>query len=366
MDARSGELRLAGGGSGSGTFAAASGGVLNIESPYILLSNSIVTGTGAIHFSGNVAQIVAINGDYNVSGETLVSGGTINFNPGATVNSVGDTLTVSGGTANFDSGDPLSTTTLVFSGGTLTSGSDITVTDVISWTGGTMGGVGQTISNGILEIGQLSGSGGKVLDARTLQNNNRATWSGTGLNRINGRNGATIINSSGATFDIVSDGELLFVSGERPSFINEGVFTKSGGSGSTTVQFNFNNMGTVEAQSGTIHLNFLNFFTVYSQTAGVTNLNGGSFAVTGGGQFNMEGGTLLGVGVLDGDVANNGGQVSPGGVGASGILTPSPEIILRRLRVHSTSNWAAWLPGLNMINLWLAAVLRSMARSTSA
>ena len=92
--------------------------------------------------------------------------------------------------------------------------------------------------------------GWQNLDGRTLINNGTATWSGTGINRLFGSNGAVIRNGASATFAILSDGELLFGTGARPTFVNAGQFTKSGGSGSTTVQYNFNNSGTVEAQSG--------------------------------------------------------------------------------------------------------------------
>jgi hypothetical protein len=201
-------------------------------------------------------------------------------------------------------------------GGTLTGGSDVVVSNVISWTsGGTMSGSGRTIANGTLEI---AGSGSKTLDGRTLVNNGTATWSGAGTNRIHGHNGATMMNSAGATFAIVSDGELLFGSGERPAFVNEGLFTKSGGSSSTVIQFNFTNRGTVEAQSGSLSFTFL---AVYSQTTGATILNGGAFATSGGAAFNLEGGSLAGVGAIHGNVANHGGQVNPGGVGATGVLT---------------------------------------------
>jgi hypothetical protein len=127
-----------------------------------------------------------------------------------------------------------------------------------------------------------------------------------------------MMNSAGATFDIISDGELLFGSGERPAFVNEGLFTKSGGSSSTVVQFNFTNRGTVESQTGSLSFTFL---AVYSQTTGATILNGGSFATSGGATFNLEGGSLVGVGAIHGNVVNIGGQVNPGGVGASGVLT---------------------------------------------
>ena len=90
-------------------------------------------------------------------------------------------------------------------------------------------------------------------------------------------------------------------------FDNAGLFKKSTGSGTATVYsgWTFNNTGTVQAQSGT-----LQFYGAFYQTAGSTDLAGGSLAFSSPAQ--ISGGQLLGAGTITGSVNNSGGLVSPG------------------------------------------------------
>src|SRR5205807_9430 len=57
------------------------------------------------------------------------------------------------------------------------------------------------------------------------------------------------------------------------------------------------------------------------QSAGSTTLAGGRLTVTGNAVLN--GGLLAGTGVVAASLANNGGEVSPGGAGMAGTLTVS-------------------------------------------
>lgn len=61
--------------------------------------------------------------------------------------------------------------------GNLAGAGTLTVNGFLRWTGGSMTGTGVTNANGGLEI---SGPAGKELFARTLNNPETATWTGTG------------------------------------------------------------------------------------------------------------------------------------------------------------------------------------------
>lgn len=242
-----GTLSLRGGGTSSGALDVPAGATLDFRGgTHTLDSNSSVTGAGVVSFASGTVNLL---GSYTITGNTQVSGGTANFNPGATIGDVGNPLTISGGTANFSSGDTITTTNLVLSGGTLTGSSDVTVSDVLTWTRGTMSGAAQTIANGTLEIG---GTFSKILDTRTLENRGAATWSGTGP--IAGRNGATLSNPAAATLAIIGDASFQHSFGTRPTFANAGSVTKSAGSGISTIQASFDNSGTVTVGSGTLSL----------------------------------------------------------------------------------------------------------------
>jgi hypothetical protein len=98
---------------------------------------------------------------------------------------------------------------------------------------------------------------------------------------------------------------------------NAGTFRKSSGSGISYVSSNgpgaeFNNTGTVEVASGTLAFN-----GPFTQTAGLTSLNGGTIRSTS--PLNILGGTVEGTGQLVGDILNQGGIISPGF--SPGILT---------------------------------------------
>ena len=93
-------------------------------------------------------------------------------------------------------------------------------------------------------------------------------------------------------------------------FNNAGIFRKSTGDGTTTIDVAFNNTGTADAQAGT-----LSFTRGFTQTAGATVLSGGGLVSTT--TLDIQGGSLSGSGTVTGDVSSA-GQVGPGS--SSGIL----------------------------------------------
>jgi hypothetical protein len=106
-------------------------------------------------------------------------------------------------------------------------------------------------------------------------------------------------------------------------FDNFGTFLKSGNTGTTTLDSGvvFNNIGTVQASSGTV-----SFGNTFIQNAGQTVLNGGNFAFSQVAQ--LLGGTLTGAGTITGSVSNNaaiGTGASPGLLVISANYTEGPN-----------------------------------------
>ena len=89
--------------------------------------------------------------------------------------------------------------------------------------------------------------------------------------------------------------------------VNTGTFIDEMGSSSLlTFQYNgvgFDNFGSVDVQSGSVQ------FSTYTQTAGVTTLDGGAIASSM--PLDIQGGLLDGSGNISGGV-NDGGTTSPG------------------------------------------------------
>jgi hypothetical protein len=157
--------------------------------------------------------------------------------------------------------------------------------------------------------------GGFILNGGKLINPGLAIWS---AGNFTGANGAVFSNLFGATFINTFDGNAPSGAGATPTFINAGVFQKTNGTaalGTTAIDFNFINTGTVEVRTNTLNYNF------NQQTAGLTLLDGGALSGKAGGgggtaqPIQILGGSLVGTGLVT--VANtahliNSAVISPG------------------------------------------------------
>jgi hypothetical protein len=174
-----------------------------------------------------------------------------------------------------------------------------------------MSGGGTTIANGAVTF---SGAAAKVL-IRTLSCNASAIWSGTG-DLVYGP-GAALQIGAASTFDVQTDADFGGNGGAAfMTITNAGTFQKSAGAGETVIGSTgatFNNSGTVQGLSGT-----LTFSSNYTQTAGITRLNGGAITKTSG-TMNIQSGTLEGTGALGASVNNSAGTLAPGA--SAGQLT---------------------------------------------
>ena len=231
----------------SGSFAGSPGATLRFGGgTHTLGATSSVNAETVLFASGTVN----LSGTYLATSTTTVSGATVTFNAASTITGIGSPLTISGGTVNFSSGDPIDTTTLNFSGGSLGGTDTVTVSGLTTWTAGGMSGAGTTYTNGGLS---LSGAATKdVSGSRVLNTTGNTTWAGTGGIRVGS---SAAIHNTGI-WDCQNDASIALLSNPAV-FYNDapGVFRKSAGAGTTTLGIAFDNASTVDVQTGTLSLN---------------------------------------------------------------------------------------------------------------
>ena len=265
----------------------------------------VFNNTGSVQVQSGTLNLT-VGGGTSSGSFDAASGTTLDFGSGTHTLDAGATFTgagpsrVTGGTVTVNGA--VSAVNFGQTGGTLDGGNTLTISGTFNWTGGTMGGSGKT---SIAAGGTMTLSGGntKSLSGRTIDNAGTVNLTGTG--QFDLRNGAVFNNLSAGVFDTQSDALVDQDIGAATTFNNSGTFKKSGGTGATTFEPIFNNGGTAEVQSGT-----LNFTAAYTQTAGVTLLNGGN--LTSSQTLDIQGGTLSGAGTLTANVTSS-GQVAPGG-----------------------------------------------------
>jgi len=169
--------------------------------------------------NGGILNAAAVTGD----GDFFISNGALNVTSTSLVSNVNG---------------------LHLIGGNLSRAGTIYVNDSFSWTSGNMNGSGQTeilpsVDGTISAIGYVKYEG-------TLLNRGELTWSGGGLYGVNG---AEVRNEN--TFHANSEsGSLATYSGTTARFINTGSFTKATGTGTTSISAQFDNDGSVHADTG--------------------------------------------------------------------------------------------------------------------
>ncbi len=197
---------------------------------YTIDPSSGFTGTGTMEFKGGTATL---SGVYNMAGATTVSGGTALFTSSATVTGMG-AITITSGKLDLSSGEAITVPSLTQSGGTL-DGSDNVTANAVSWSAGTMKGVGTTNvpAGGTLTF---ASSGSPILDTRTFNNAGAATWNKTTYLSLYAN--TTFNNLATGTFTVINNGDYIF--------------SRSGGSaGANTI---LNNAGTLNLRTGKIYV----------------------------------------------------------------------------------------------------------------
>ena len=283
-------------------------GEVRVQSGTLRISNPGVN-TGILTTAPNARILIDVG--YALNAGTISGGGTLqfdNFNAGTIIL----TNTVTSRIATFHHtrgavGGP---------GNLLNSG-------LFIWSGGSWNGDGSTnFLNGPFVI-----NGAVGLNDRTL------VFGGSGI-QSNGTvtlsPGTIISNAPTGTYNIKDDSSILNAAtpGTR-WFNNAGTFIKSGagnnvsgqGANVTTISQVLSNSGTVTAQAGNFR-----FANGYFQSTGTTKLDGGTLT-SASGILIIKAGKIMGSGVINGTVINNGlltPGFSAGSITVNGSLTNLP------------------------------------------
>ena len=158
--------------------------------------------------------------------------------------------------------------------GTLNASLDLTVTGSIAWAGSTINGLG---GHGSLTVSSdMTLNGIYTVRDFSLINAGHATWTG---GTVNFYGTSSFTNTAAATFDDQIDGTFGSPGDVAcPIFDNQGLFIKSGGTGTTNLQMELDNSGTVRIDKGVLNLG-----CGYVQVAGSGGNSGGS--IGGGGAY---------------------------------------------------------------------------------
>jgi hypothetical protein len=156
------------------------------------------------------------------------------------------TNTLSATLANLTLGGTNGIQTLTISSLTLTSLGLVNSNGILNWNSGTINGSLTVAQGGILNI--TNNTTYQIFGA--LTNDGTVNWSagsiyGYGPPSYNG-----IIYNAGL-WNAQFDGSLTLAGG-TPVFINAGIFRKSGGTGSTSIGWNFTSTGTFDVQTGSL------------------------------------------------------------------------------------------------------------------
>jgi tetratricopeptide (TPR) repeat protein len=324
---RSGQLILAGGGSGTGVFIVTGGDTLTFANSYT--AGGLVSGNGNVSVTRGT---VDFKGGYSIGGSTTVKNAVANFS--APITRVGNNLTVTataGQTATADLAAGFNVGTLTLNGVTgnqpvLKVKGDVTVSNPIAWSGGTMTGEGTTTAKGGLNISQITS-----LNGRTLVNEGTANLNGAA--RLYGDNGAKFENKAGATLDFKADGGLAKGEGAAPALKNAGTLGKSGGTGTSEIAWRFTNSGNVEGKKGT-----LSFTAGYTQTAGKTVVSAGA-TIASKTNMDIQGGRILGDGTIQAPNVRNNAIIKAG-------MSPGTLTIAGNLLLLGSSTMESQLGGL--------------------
>lgn len=300
-------LNFVGGGSCSGTcggsWSVASGATLQFDTGTFTLSGKI-GGAGTLTFSSGTE---ALTGTLSLTGNTNFSGAVVDFNQTGSV--------TFSGPVNLTNGYVSGPAILNFNG-------------LLTWTYGVLCTVyssaalqcaaPQTMAVANANGGIAIGSAYPTLDGRVLNNAQTMTMSGAGF-FLNLLDSAVVNNRAGATWNLSADAG---VNGSTGTFNNMGIFEKSSGTGTSTIQVVFNNKGQVIANAAL--LDFTGGGTCGSTCAGSWTVTSGatvefdngafalSGAISGAGtvQFGSGTETLTGSYTLTGPTAFTGGVVA--------------------------------------------------------
>ena len=318
--------------SASSSISSTTAVTLNPGTTYTFPSGSSFTAADLIMGAGNV--IFSSGSTFNVSNSLTTSGGNLTIN---TANfTLPTSLTINTGSLIFNSGIANPTVSNLTITGSSLSGTDaLTVTNLLNWSGGTIdtniNNTGTTNITGNARIDTIFTNSGTLnigadysSDDGSLINDATVNWTAGDLIELGGL--ASITNNG--TFNISGN------NANGIDFTNNGTLSKTAGVATSSFTGSFTNTGSVNASSGLLE------FNGFTQTAGLTNLNGGNISETGG-TASFNGGTLSGIGTFTaGDLNINAATLSPG-------ASPGTLNIVGNLNLGSTSTTLIELGGTN-------------------
>ncbi|MEB3192795.1 MAG: Calx-beta domain-containing protein, partial [Snowella sp.] len=253
--------------SGSGTPSFNNAGTLtksNGESIGESIFGIIFNNTGTVNVKKGTLTLFA--GGTNTKTFKIDAGATLRhlsdytYNTGSSVTGTGNLLLDGGFETVTVAAASTWSALIVLTGSltTLTGTGALTISNKLTWNGGTISGTGKKTVSGALNL-----SGAESLDGTTLETSGATIWTGTVTGDINGDNNVTSYNSaiwnntSTGNIDLQCDADFYLGSG-TPSFNNAGTFTKSNGatdgSDESNINIAFNNTGTVNVKKGTLNL----------------------------------------------------------------------------------------------------------------
>ena len=330
--------------SGDVLINAASGG-LSFRGGGIYGGTTTVTNTAAtVEFTvgpvGYSFQDLATN-QINVFGA-----GTFNLRSGTHSVAAGNTLTI---------GDPMGFTPgrmMLSSQATLQGAGDIQVNKLSTFTwfgGGSFSNLGDnTGGSTTIASGASFNIAGEAFLGETVNNNGSAKI--TNVGSLFGSAGAIWNNNAGAVFDLQDDSHLRndrLGGGTGVFNNNNGAKFVMSGPASSTVEWSFNNSGTVHVESGGL------FFTNTLTNAGTIVVDLSTYLFV---PVIESTGTIMGNGIVTGKI--NGGSISPGE--SAGELTVRGD-----LNSDSNSTFSFEIGGIAQANSDLAAAGIGLATTIS-
>lgn len=292
------------------------GGTINNQGQFVKTSpNGTGTSTISNHAFNNAGSlrvdtgVLAINSNTNPSTHTgsfaIASGAELSFTAGTqtfispATFSGGGRVSLPGGTMVLNTA--LSVPNFNLTGGTVAGLSNLTLNGGGTWTAGAMQGGGSAVLPAGVVL-TISGSTTKSLSGRTLDVSGTVNHTDGELDLVGV--GTVIAIQSQGTYNLAADVPL---GGSGGAILSFGTFTKSSpnaAGGTSALNLNFTNAGTVRVNSGTLFLQ-----QNYIQNNGQTIvLPGANLRVT---TFQLNGGILGGTGPINANVTG-GGTISPG------------------------------------------------------
>ncbi|HST56708.1 MAG TPA: DUF6531 domain-containing protein [Solirubrobacteraceae bacterium] len=233
------------------------------------------------------------------------------------------TLMIAGGSLELTSASTgSSVASLTVQSGTMLGAGALTVSSVLSWTGGTLSGAGSTVlasgATGTVNPGNLNQV---TLDQRTLVNQGTLTWSSGSIVVYDSaeidNSGTWIANAQYPTSPYWTNAGIINEDASASWVHNTGTFKKTSGSGATTVQVAYDNAGTTLSSSG--QLGF------YGGSHGAQAATG-SWSASGSASLAFSGGSFLlgAAAALSGTIDFTGASVQAGdlqGAGATLVIS---------------------------------------------